>query len=509
MKHLGLSTKQTGMLWALHRSVGVVATPLSGAVADKTGKPKTVLCTLLACSAIVAMSMAFVPMEQHHNTFVTNSTGLVCYGSSLANQSSFVNQHHEKIMTKCTSNTSVGTDVEIKGVSNYSDHRFQLIIEPCDCAAIKSINLNHSGLSCAGFCNDAEDREDQVDRYGITFWSMFCLFLLASVFYPGCTPAIDASSFAILGKSKSHKFGQQRLFGSIGFGTAAFIIGTIKNTISSNMADPSSSNLPFYPAFFGALFFWLTSAVVASKLAISNSKSQPIALSNIKVILQNGQILSFLIFIALFFGYAHAVTFSYEYWLLEEKLHASSLVLGMASLVGSLSDIPCYLLSGYFIRRFGHKIVLVFGMMTFTLRLFLFTVITAAWQIILVDVLYGITWGMNWSVICSYASVISPPSLEYTTMAVVQTTTHGIGWSTGALLGGHIFSVMGSEWMFRVTALMVACAAVLYAIIVTCYHVKISRQSKQQTFKTQTKTADINGNNMCQNEMLYVDPGAV
>uniref|UniRef100_H2ZQJ7 Major facilitator superfamily associated domain-containing protein n=1 Tax=Ciona savignyi TaxID=51511 RepID=H2ZQJ7_CIOSA len=83
MRHLGLSTKQTGMLWAVHRLVGVVATPLTGAIADKTGKSKTALCTLLACSAIVAASMAFVPIEAQKASlkiatcYVTNQTAQV------------------------------------------------------------------------------------------------------------------------------------------------------------------------------------------------------------------------------------------------------------------------------------------------------------------------------------------------------------------------------------------------------------------------------------------------
>uniref|UniRef100_H2ZQJ8 Major facilitator superfamily associated domain-containing protein n=1 Tax=Ciona savignyi TaxID=51511 RepID=H2ZQJ8_CIOSA len=50
-------------------------------------------------------------------------------------------------------------------------------------------------------------------------------------------------------------------------------------------------------------------------------------------------------------------------------------------------------------------------------------------------------------------------------MAIVQTITHGFGWSVGALLGGYMFEVMGGDLMFRTMALAVTVCAFLYSVL--------------------------------------------
>ena len=65
MKHLGMSTKQTGIIWTLERIVAVLSPPFVGAITDKTRRPKAVLVTLLLGGAVTLSSMYFVPQEDY------------------------------------------------------------------------------------------------------------------------------------------------------------------------------------------------------------------------------------------------------------------------------------------------------------------------------------------------------------------------------------------------------------------------------------------------------------
>ena len=66
MRHLGLSTQQSGILFAVHRSLGIIASPVFGAVSDKTGRPKTVLIGLLLAASFTSLSLLSVPVQSYH-----------------------------------------------------------------------------------------------------------------------------------------------------------------------------------------------------------------------------------------------------------------------------------------------------------------------------------------------------------------------------------------------------------------------------------------------------------
>lgn len=65
MKHLGLSTNQTGMIWMVERTLATVLPYLIGGFTDKTQKPKAVLLVLLIGGAINLSSMYFIPPEPY------------------------------------------------------------------------------------------------------------------------------------------------------------------------------------------------------------------------------------------------------------------------------------------------------------------------------------------------------------------------------------------------------------------------------------------------------------
>ncbi|XP_076810912.1 major facilitator superfamily domain-containing protein 6-like isoform X1 [Clavelina lepadiformis] len=403
MRHLGLSTQQSGILFAVHRSLGIIASPVFGAISDKTGRPKTVLIALLLAASFTSLSLLSVPVQSYQR--VVESVRLETHNT-------------KEMKYNITTENMKNLTIEVK----------------------------------------------QTEQYDITFWVSLSLLTVAAFFYTSPISIIEATTYKILGAKDKHNYGLQRLWGSIGFGIASVLSGYLKDFFTS-FSDATTSNIQFIPSFGGAWLFWILSAVVVSKLPVANCLSEPILLRNIKGVITSQKFVSFLTLVAFFYGYALSLSYSYGYWLAEEKLNASSATLGIASLCGSLVDIPFFLGSGFLIQKCGHLSLLLFCQIIFAIRLYFLSIITKAWQFIILEAMRGINWGLMWPVACSYTVCISPKKLEATTMGIMYATTHGLGYSFGSLFGGYLFKEFGSEQMFFISFVLVLSSSVLYLLI--------------------------------------------
>ena len=66
MKHLGLSTTQGGIIYAVDRVIGIATPPLLGAISDKTQSPKAVLLWVMFTGALLSSSHCFIPPIKTH-----------------------------------------------------------------------------------------------------------------------------------------------------------------------------------------------------------------------------------------------------------------------------------------------------------------------------------------------------------------------------------------------------------------------------------------------------------
>lgn len=158
MKHLGMSTRQTGIIWALERVISVIIPPLVGAITDKTQRPKTVLIALFGMGTITLSSMYFVPQEDY----------------------------------LCVANASIDVTIETNETICYE-------IIPND-----------------------------VDEYGVTFWMLVILVFAASFSIVGIYPVLESTVLGVLGPENRQYFGLQRLWASVGYGSAALLVGYLK-----------------------------------------------------------------------------------------------------------------------------------------------------------------------------------------------------------------------------------------------------------------------------------------
>jgi len=101
----------------------------------------------------------------------------------------------------------------------------------------------------------------------------------------------------------------------------------------------------------------------------------------------------------------------------------------------------------------------------FALRFFLYSLITNPWWSLPIECLNGVTFGVFYTTMTSYANIIAPVGFGATMQGVVGAAFEGAGVAVGSLVGGAIYKTWGGMTMFRVFGVFSLIMCVLHAII--------------------------------------------
>nr|CAB3262514.1 uncharacterized protein LOC100180138 [Phallusia mammillata] len=457
MKHLGMSTTQNGIIWAIDRIWGIFVPPILGAISDKTKSPKRVIQCVILFGLLISGLMYFIPTEKS-NPLHRDCYERTCY------------EHYRYNLSLCpTMQTTQEANNCSEIVTNNND-------SSSACAA------KNTGFALNTSCICILSNNEVIDQYGLTFWSLLILIVLSSIAIFGVNGVLDAFVLNKLIPSKRHKFGNQRLWGSIGFGTGALLVGYFMDRISELCLGGNTSFIPFA---FSPVLFW--GVMIGTIMFIESSPSErmePVRFSHLKIIFSEIRMVVFLLFMIVL-GYVIAVGESYMFWYGEEKFHAGGMIMGASVITAALIDVIMYLLSGRIIKRCGPSWVIIAGVFLLGLRLICYTTATLAWHLVASETFRGLSWAITWIACCHYIADITPPELRATMLGAVNAVLFGLGYGCGALLGGVMYESWGAENMFRLSFAFSSCACIAYATFYLCYEVP---DKKQRSPKTQDET---------------------
>lgn len=77
-------------------------------------------------------------------------------------------------------------------------------------------------------------------------------------------------------------------------------------------------------------------------------------------------------------------------------------------------ELPFFFLSGWILNRIGHVNAITLIMLVLGLRFILYSVITNPWWFLPLEATNGLTFGLFYACMASYASIVSPPGTEAT-----------------------------------------------------------------------------------------------
>ena len=79
-----------------------------------------------------------------------------------------------------------------------------------------------------------------------------------------------------------------------------------------------------------------------------------------------------------------------------------------------VGEVPMFFLSGLVLRTLGHAHTMTLVLAAFSLRFFLYSLLSNPWLSLPIELLNGVTFGLCYSTMCGYAHTIAPQGMEAT-----------------------------------------------------------------------------------------------
>ncbi|XP_064099196.1 major facilitator superfamily domain-containing protein 6-like [Macrobrachium nipponense] len=307
------------------------------------------------------------------------------------------------------------------------------------------------------------------------FWLLF-LCLLGQ--YCGHITTItmqETICFSLIGDAL-HKYGEQRLWGTLGWGISAVAGGALVDWYSRGMLKPD-----YAPAYSIAVVFLTIDLVIVGRLrfSITPVKMDP---KKVRGIFKIPAVLLVLI-TTVVVGASCGMIWTFQLLLVEDvaKMWDSNfpftkLLQGILVFVQCLlSEMPFFYLAGHIIAKIGHFYSFFLALLAFCVRLCFYYTVTNPWWFIPIELVHGMSFGLAYATMASYANSITPKGAEATTQAIFGAAFFG-GTGVGGLVGGWLFEIM-TGWKAFLTA---GIANGIYALIFLAIHLIISQSTKSQ-----------------------------
>ncbi|XP_066300436.1 major facilitator superfamily domain-containing protein 6-like isoform X1 [Branchiostoma lanceolatum] len=495
LRQLGLLSYQAGIISGTYPLFTFLLKPILGATADKFDRHKQTLMFCLFLTYCLMFCTMFVPPVNRGQPRISTdcfSCESLCGNSSTrdARLQSPVLMYKAQGLCNCSMLWNDNSFVQINN-KNMTEQ------SPNSTALQQRCLTNRGCFLCP--CNATESDCDSKWRVtdtdtslGMTFWILFLLLVPAQALQYSSVAQADAHTMHLLKDSPSD-YGKQRLWGAVGWGLVSVIAGFAMDSFSEGQnEDRTDYSITFYMfAGFGTLTM-LTVAFGFEKWR--QTRPQKMFRSLRKLLREPNQLLFLVIMFIL--GSSFGVKANFLFWYLKD-MGGSQLLLGLALMVSCAAEIPFMFFSGILIRKIGHKQVFQLALFCYAIKFLSYSLIPSTWWVLAIEPLHGITFGAMFSASVTYASLIAPAGMETTMQGIVGAVHFGVGFASGALIGGAIFHVFGGVVLFRVYAVVCLVSCILYRLMprfITQSKMDVAYQGPEEEGKeTNPDTGDQDG----------------
>uniref|UniRef100_A0A1L8DEF4 Putative transporter n=2 Tax=Nyssomyia neivai TaxID=330878 RepID=A0A1L8DEF4_9DIPT len=445
-KQMGIPPDIMGLVMSILPIMYVLAKPAVGFLADFfTSLRKVIFMAIIVIMTLCYAGFSILPQPQevagkHHSISLNISQVSHCDTPD--------NITNSWITVKCAVNCT-RTIEDIEGKLNASSGNF--------CA--------HEVLpkTLKGFCDfSCEEHSDLALEQPQIFWTFVALMCIGTISFNVINSLSDAVCFDVLGESQEMKYGQQRVWGTIGFGLTA-LIGGIAVDLGTDGIVKSIT-----PAIIIMLIFSGLDLITVTKLKLPQLGGSESILKDVLKVLKRPDIFTFLVF-ATIAGIIDSFIIYYMFWHLEEVAAETGYEASIKLIEGCVVAAEClggeilfFLVSGKILKRIGFVHCLSLCFFTYSIRLALISAIPNPWYLVPVELfMQGATYALCYTCIVAYASAIAPPGTSATMQGLVAGMDDGLGFAIGSLIGGQMYKRLGGRVSFRVFAAgaLVTCIA--------------------------------------------------
>lgn len=274
------------------------------------------------------------------------------------------------------------------------------------------------------------------------FAPVFVIVILLYIFVAPVMPLADSATMFMLADEKE-MYGRIRLGGTIGYGLAASIAGVLVQSHGLRLA------------FWGSATLFFLGFIISQKLVYGQSKADTPAKGHIRTLLANPHWLLFLI-VAFAGGLALAAFNNYLFPYMKE-LGASESTMGLALMVGTISEIPTLFFGDRLIKRLKADGLLMLSMVVTGLRMVLFAASGTPGLVLFLQLLNGLTFPIMWVAGVSYADEHAPAGMRTTAQGLFSATVLGFGTAVGGFIGGPLLASLGGRGLYFAFGAVVRC----------------------------------------------------
>lgn len=278
---------------------------------------------------------------------------------------------------------------------------------------------------CDITCNNAELnamlRASKIPDNEVTgfyqFWMFFMCLVVSWIGMAVVVTVGDAICFEMLA-DKPHLYGNQRLWGAVGWGSVSLVSGLLVDEFSRGKSYKDYSVL-----FYMMLILILLDMLVSKKLKYSQTKLSSNIMKDVGTLLKSFRVVIFLSW-CIVVGLCTALIWNFLFWHLEdlaakeEGCDYSTWIKTLQGLAMAIQcfggELPFFFLSGWILRKIGHINAMSLVLAGFALRFFLYSALTNPWWVLPIELLNGVTFGVFYSTMASYASIVAPAGTEAT-----------------------------------------------------------------------------------------------
>lgn len=277
----------------------------------------------------------------------------------------------------------------------------------------------------------------------------FLLLALLMIVLALCLAAIPAflDGYAVtISERERTSYGQLRVWGSIGFIASVWIVAWQMGESVSNF---------FLLAYACALLFTCIASVGLPPLQPRSAHGM---WQGVSAVVRQRSVLLLLVTVYVVVSNAAIMTGYLSIYLSE--LGGTAQLVGTASAVAAISEVPALLFGRRLLDRFGSRAILVLAVAVYAVRFALYSIPPSASWVLAVQLLHGLSFGLYLMASVTLAHELVGRERAATAQGLLSSASLGFGAITGSLVGGALLDRIGAVGIFRLAAVGMALALI-------------------------------------------------
>ncbi|XP_076043968.1 major facilitator superfamily domain-containing protein 6-like isoform X2 [Oratosquilla oratoria] len=297
------------------------------------------------------------------------------------------------------------------------------------------------------------------------FWVIVTLVFMVQASNFMSSNLSEAICYMLLGKN-TKDYGRQKVSSCISFGVCALATGSLIDLYSMNQPQKD-----YLPGFIMVVVFSVFDMAASSRMDVPlpEKKTKTKTRDFFRVFIVPKNILFFVTAIVLgtsvnFLGTFHLLLVEDVTKVWDRHFTALSTLQGLiVSCQAFFGEVPVMIFSGDILQKIGTTWSITLVLFCHGLRYVIYYTIDNPWFFLPIELLHGITYGLNKAALTLYVNEIAPKGAEATMFAVFKATQY-VGKSLSGLVGGILWVWLGGSGAFLVTGVFILFYTVFFGM---------------------------------------------